>query len=191
MNMPRAAPAPGAPPAPLRVLIIGRISTPHQNEENIEASYRYVEDYLHTFHPGPLQIKHLGERASGMLAERQTIRQAEDLMATGQIDLVVHHHDDAGCLDVRHARAFYPANQPELPKRTRFTRGTPAAARRGRRTCDAARSARVRAQQSRQCLFLTNAVAKREAVPEHGRTNRAIRIQRGRTKPPLGRHVRQ
>jgi hypothetical protein len=60
--------------APLRVVIIGRISTPHQNEENIEASYRYVEDYLRNQHLGPLQIKHLGERASGMLAERQTAR---------------------------------------------------------------------------------------------------------------------
>jgi site-specific DNA recombinase len=74
---------------PMRVVIIGRISTPHQNEDNIEASYRYVEDYLRKQHLGPLQIKYLGERASGMLAERQTIRQVEDLIAAGQVDLVV------------------------------------------------------------------------------------------------------
>lgn len=81
--------SPHAADTPLRVVIIGRISTPHQNEENIEASYRYVEDYLGKQHLGPLKIKHLGERASGMLAERQTIRQVEDLIAVGQVDLVV------------------------------------------------------------------------------------------------------
>ncbi len=31
---------------PLRVLVIGRISTEQQSEQSIEASYRYVQDYL-------------------------------------------------------------------------------------------------------------------------------------------------
>jgi DNA invertase Pin-like site-specific DNA recombinase len=84
-----AGTTPGTAAMPVRVVIIGRISTPHQNEENIEASYRYVEDFLRKQHLGPMKIKHLGERASGMLAERQTIRQVEDLIAAGQVDLVV------------------------------------------------------------------------------------------------------
>ncbi|MGZ0174320.1 MAG: hypothetical protein ACKVHE_32860, partial [Planctomycetales bacterium] len=58
----------------LRVLIIGRISTEHQNIENIDASYRYVEDYLRQVYDGATELRHLGERASGMLAERDTIR---------------------------------------------------------------------------------------------------------------------
>jgi DNA invertase Pin-like site-specific DNA recombinase len=74
---------------PLRVVIIGRISTPHQNEENIAASYRYVEDQLSKVHSGPMTFTYLGERASGMLAERQTIRQLEDLISSCQVDLVV------------------------------------------------------------------------------------------------------
>ena len=73
----------------LRVLIIGRISTEHQNIENIDASYRYVEDYLQQVHAGPKEIRHLGERASGMLAERDTIREACDLIETGEWDLVI------------------------------------------------------------------------------------------------------
>lgn len=74
---------------PLRVLVIGRISTEHQNEENIDASFRYVEQYLTRAYSGPLETKHLGERASGMLADRSTIREAEDLIATGDWDLVI------------------------------------------------------------------------------------------------------
>ena len=80
---------PKNPEGPLRVLIIGRISTVHQKEESIEASYRYVEKYLKQVVEGPLEIKHLGERASGMLADRATIREAEDLIATGTWDLAV------------------------------------------------------------------------------------------------------
>ena len=80
---------PKDPRRPLQVLIIGRISTEHQNEENINASYRYVESYLERLYQGPIEIRHLGERASGMLVDRATIRQAEDLIATGHWDLVI------------------------------------------------------------------------------------------------------
>lgn len=74
---------------PLKVLVIGRISSEHQNIENITASYRFVEDYLRRVYDGPIEVKHLGERASGMLADRSTIREAEDLVATGLWDLVI------------------------------------------------------------------------------------------------------
>lgn len=74
---------------PLRVLIIGRISTEHQHIENINASFRYVEEYLARVYDGPSEITRLGERASGMLSERDSIRQAEDLIASGAIDVVI------------------------------------------------------------------------------------------------------
>lgn len=74
---------------PLRVLIIGRISTEHQDLENINASFRYVEEYLARVYDGPTEITHLGERASGMLSGRESIRQAEDLIASGAIDVVI------------------------------------------------------------------------------------------------------
>lgn len=80
---------PKHPNGVLQVLIIGRISTEYQNEENIEASYRFVEDYLQQIYSGRLSIKHLGERGSGMLTERASIREAEELIRGGQIDLVI------------------------------------------------------------------------------------------------------
>jgi hypothetical protein len=38
---------------------------------------------------GPVEIRHLGEQASGMLVDRATIREAEDLIACGWCDLVM------------------------------------------------------------------------------------------------------
>lgn len=73
----------------LNVVAIGRISTVHQDIENIEASYRYVGDYLHRIYQGPMEVKQLGEQASGMLTDRATIREAEDLVAAGKVDLVI------------------------------------------------------------------------------------------------------
>ena len=73
----------------LKVVAIGRISTVHQDIENIEASYRYVRDYLGHIYHGPMDITQLGEQASGMLTDRATIREAEDLVGTGTVDLVI------------------------------------------------------------------------------------------------------
>lgn len=80
---------PKNPHDPLKVLVIGRISTVHQNIENIDASYRYVETYLRQLYSGRLELKHLGEQASGMVTDRATVREAEDLIATGEWDLVI------------------------------------------------------------------------------------------------------
>jgi len=73
----------------LQVVAIGRISTVHQDLENIEASYRYIQDYLRRICAGPMNVRLLGEQASGMLTDRATIREAEDLVASGKIDLVI------------------------------------------------------------------------------------------------------
>ena len=73
----------------LRVIALGRISTIHQDVENITASYRYIENYLGRVYRGPLDITFLGEQASGMRTDRATIRQAEDMIAAGGVDLVI------------------------------------------------------------------------------------------------------
>ncbi len=73
----------------LQVIALGRISTIHQDVENIAASYRYIQDFLSRIYPGPTKIQFLGEQASGMRTDRATIRAAEDLVATGTIDLVI------------------------------------------------------------------------------------------------------
>lgn len=80
---------PKNPERGLNVVAIGRVSTIHQDVENIEASYRYIQEFLQQLYQGPMKVKHLGEQASGMLTERATIREAEDLVAGGEVDLVI------------------------------------------------------------------------------------------------------
>lgn len=74
---------------PLRVLEIGRVSTFHQNVENIDASYAEVERFLATIYTGPMEVKQLGEQGSGMLTERETIIEAEEEIESGTWDLVI------------------------------------------------------------------------------------------------------
>jgi DNA invertase Pin-like site-specific DNA recombinase len=97
---------PGIPGQPLRVLIIGRISTPHQTEESVEASYEYVKKFLGQNYEGEVSITCLGEQKSGMVADRRTIREAEDLIAGGKIDVLIV--EDVGRIyrDPRHLIAF-------------------------------------------------------------------------------------
>ena len=73
----------------LCVLLIGRISTPHQNIDNIEASYVPLRRMLADLYDGEIQIKQLGERGSGMDPMRESIREAEDLIDSGIVDLVI------------------------------------------------------------------------------------------------------
>jgi DNA invertase Pin-like site-specific DNA recombinase len=80
---------PRNPDGKLRALVIGRISTEHQKEESIEASFRYVKEHLARIYDGPVELECLGERASGMLADRATIRRAEELITSGRTDVVV------------------------------------------------------------------------------------------------------
>jgi len=68
---------------------MGRVSTVHQDVQNINASYRYAEGFLGKEYQGPVQVKHLGEQASGMRTDRATIIEAEEEIATGTWDLVL------------------------------------------------------------------------------------------------------
>lgn len=80
---------PKDPSGPLTVVAMGRISTVHQDIENIEASHRYIQDYLGHVYQGLMQVTLLGEQASGMLTDRATIREAEELVASGKVDLII------------------------------------------------------------------------------------------------------
>jgi len=80
---------PKNPNGVLYVLLIGRISTPHQNIDNIEASFVPLRKLLDGSYDGEIEIKQLGERGSGMDPRRETIREAEDLIDSGIVDLVI------------------------------------------------------------------------------------------------------
>jgi site-specific DNA recombinase len=97
---------PKDPRGPLRVLVVGRISTIHQNVENIDASYRFVEDFLKRAYTGPIHYKHLGEQGSGMRTDRATIMEAEDEIATGSWDLVITEDLSRFYRNPRHQYAF-------------------------------------------------------------------------------------
>jgi DNA invertase Pin-like site-specific DNA recombinase len=94
------------PKGPLRVLVVGRISTIHQNIENIDASYRFVEGCLKKMYEGPISYKHLGEQGSGMRTDRATIVEAEDEIATGSWDLVITEDLSRFYRNPRHQYAF-------------------------------------------------------------------------------------
>jgi site-specific DNA recombinase len=94
------------PNAPARVIIIGRVSKLQQNIENIDASYRYDEEYLRKLHQGPTEIKYLGEQGSGMRTDRLTIMEAEEEIATGTWDLVITEDLSRFYRNPRHQYAF-------------------------------------------------------------------------------------
>ena len=80
---------PKNPGGPLMVLAIGRISTDHQNIENIEASYEDDERYLRRLYSGEMNIKRLGERGSGWKINRATIKEALVDIQSGSWDVVI------------------------------------------------------------------------------------------------------
>ena len=97
---------PKEPDGPLRVLILGRVSTDRQDLENIEASYAFDEKFLGESYQGPLYLKRLGERGSGLRTDRPTIVEAEDEIATGTWDLVLMEDLSRAYRNPRHQMAF-------------------------------------------------------------------------------------
>jgi hypothetical protein len=73
----------------LNVLVIGRVSTTHQDIKNIEAGYQYAEKVLDDVWSGATVIKRLGEQGSGMLVARETILKACELIENGWAHLVL------------------------------------------------------------------------------------------------------
>lgn len=77
---------PKSPGSPLKVIILGRTAT---ENHRVEDSMNYAEDHLRRMYDGPIEIRRLGERASGLLVGRPTIREALALIATGDWDLLL------------------------------------------------------------------------------------------------------
>ncbi|AMV17364.1 hypothetical protein VT03_05700 [Planctomyces sp. SH-PL14] len=71
------------------VVMTGRISTPHQDMHNIDASHAACEKYLRELYTGETKIVRLGERGSGNKLSRIAINEAKRLIATRTVDLVI------------------------------------------------------------------------------------------------------
>lgn len=80
---------PKNPSGVFRTIVLGRVSTPQQQESNIQASYDYVRPIIKQIYDGPSEVKELGEQGSGMLTDRATILEASAELETGQWDLVL------------------------------------------------------------------------------------------------------
>ncbi|PHS11143.1 MAG: hypothetical protein COA78_10400 [Blastopirellula sp.] len=84
---------PKIPDGPLCVIVMGRLSkaknTEEETQQTIESSYAFAEKFLADVYNGPIEIHHLGEQISGMVAERETILEAYKLIESGEIDVVI------------------------------------------------------------------------------------------------------
>lgn len=80
---------PKDPSGSLQALVLGRISTEHQNLENIDASYADSQRRLEAMYNGPIFYKFLGERGSGWNLRRASILEAEDDIRTSRWDVVI------------------------------------------------------------------------------------------------------
>ncbi|MBT6494571.1 MAG: recombinase family protein, partial [Planctomycetaceae bacterium] len=76
-----------------RILAIGRLSKPKETEEEtqetIESSLAVAREHIKNIYKGPMILTQLAEQESGLIADRATILEAEELIATGEIDLVI------------------------------------------------------------------------------------------------------
>lgn len=73
----------------LRVIILGRITQAKQDPDSITSQHEDAESWLHRVYQGPCEVQRLGEQASGWLPERDTMTEAERLVKTGQVDVVL------------------------------------------------------------------------------------------------------
>ncbi len=91
-----------------RLVILGRKSQPNEKNDNeaIEASIADVDKYIERVHKGPIQIARFGEQISGMVVDRQSIRETEDLIHAGLVDAILV--EDLGKLfrNPRHQYSF-------------------------------------------------------------------------------------
>ena len=77
------------PDGVLRVIIPGRISEPTQDPESISSQHEDADVWLRRVYSGEMNVIRLGEQASGWLANRESMVEAEKLIKSGQVDLVL------------------------------------------------------------------------------------------------------
>lgn len=99
---------PSRPDGVLRVVVLGRKSKPNPENENesIEASMESAEAHLGRIYDGPVEFTRLGEQVSGMVVDRATIRQVEDMRDAKEMDLILTEDIGRVFRNPRHIMAF-------------------------------------------------------------------------------------
>ncbi len=101
---------PKNPDGILRVISIGRLSKPKNTEEdtnfNLASSYAAIEAHLREIYDGQMDIHPFAEQISGLIVDRRTIVEIEELIATGEIDLVITEDLSRIYRNPRHQWAF-------------------------------------------------------------------------------------
>jgi len=76
-----------------RIISVGRLSKPKDSEaatqQSLDAIRRENERLLKSFHSGPTAIRYLAEQISGMVAERATMTELWELVASGEWDVII------------------------------------------------------------------------------------------------------
>ncbi|MBA3480193.1 MAG: recombinase family protein [Pirellulales bacterium] len=90
MNIPLTT---NQPDGRLAVVVLGRLSqskdTPEETQKTIDSSFAFAQEYVERHYHGEVKFKFLGEQISGMVLDRRTIREAEELMGSGQWDVLL------------------------------------------------------------------------------------------------------
>lgn len=73
----------------LRVVTLGRISTPGQDPESVDAQHLDQDRWLEMNYSGPKGVRHYGEQVSGWVVDRDMMREVEDGMKAGDMDLIL------------------------------------------------------------------------------------------------------
>jgi hypothetical protein len=102
---PKMTPKPGN--SALHVVVIGRVSTPTQDINNIEAGYGYAEQVLPSLTDGPIETRYFGEQGSGLLVLRESILAAYEQIESGWADVVVMEDASKSYRNPRWIYAFW------------------------------------------------------------------------------------
>ena len=73
----------------LRVIHLGRVSTEHQNIENIDAAKEATVETVLKDYPGEFELIALGDQGSGWRVDRRAVQTAMDMIRSKEVDLVV------------------------------------------------------------------------------------------------------
>ena len=73
----------------LKVLVIDRISTRNQDPKSNLDQQALDMNWVKDRYDGPIQWFHVTGQGSGECIDRQQVREAEDLVASGQLDVVI------------------------------------------------------------------------------------------------------